>query len=264
MKRPLFPILALLPLFASPSMAEPLQNLAKPSSREASTNRPTMRFARTMQAGSPSFVIGLGFQDASNLIVKTVIGNLPAAEAGIKAGDQILAVNKIKVSGQDALRGIITAAGAQKLKITVQRGDEKLHLSVTPKKMAQPENAMRNSSEPRPAPISRPVPATRELPAGDRILGEILGELKKMNSREGHRQPAPPVLRTAPSISRPAVPQNTNRSAPPVAHPASPAISLPQPASKAPTLRRRAVILPPTKRPEIQSPKPTQQAPESR
>ena len=56
-----------------------------------------------------------------------------AAAAGLRAGDQILAFDTIPVASREQLIELIRKRGGQPTEIRVQRGAEKLALSVTPK-----------------------------------------------------------------------------------------------------------------------------------
>ncbi len=66
-------------------------------------------------------------------VVSGVVSGGPAAEAGIEAGDRIVAVNGVEVADFDALRAQIQAQAAKdpKLALAIRRGAERLDLTTT-------------------------------------------------------------------------------------------------------------------------------------
>ncbi|HKI50749.1 MAG TPA: RIP metalloprotease RseP, partial [Geothermobacteraceae bacterium] len=58
----------------------------------------------------------------------------PAARAGVKTGDRILAINGQPISSWYDVRPLVLAAGGSELQLRLQRGDEQLVLSMTPEK----------------------------------------------------------------------------------------------------------------------------------
>jgi regulator of sigma E protease len=66
-----------------------------------------------------------------------VMANLPAAQAGLQAGDIVTSVNDAPVASWDALSAAIRASGGQPVALTVQRAGTAVPLTVTPQ--AQPD-----------------------------------------------------------------------------------------------------------------------------
>jgi regulator of sigma E protease len=76
-----------------------------------------------------------GIED--RLPVETVIAGKPAAEAGIRAGDVIKAVNGDPVNTMDALRYKLIESKGQPVMLTVQRDGRLLEIPVTPQKRGE-------------------------------------------------------------------------------------------------------------------------------
>jgi len=65
-------------------------------------------------------------------LVDAVVANSPAAKAGFKPGDMILAIDGTKIAKFDDLQRIVGSSAGEELKFTVQRGDDTLVLNATP------------------------------------------------------------------------------------------------------------------------------------
>ncbi|MBU6141669.1 PDZ domain-containing protein [Patescibacteria group bacterium] len=77
--------------------------------------------------------LGLGF-DGSSLTVTDVYPHTPAADAGFRVGDTIVAVGPRKIFLVDDLRAICNSASLDHpLDVVVQRNDRVIHLKPTPK-----------------------------------------------------------------------------------------------------------------------------------
>ena len=77
-------------------------------------------------------------------LVGETLSNSPAAKAGLKPGDQIVAVNGEKIYSYDAmlqLQDELTNEPIKPVTLTVHRGNEKLDLSLLGEKPVQPTNA---------------------------------------------------------------------------------------------------------------------------
>lgn len=75
-----------------------------------------------------------GFPNPSwNAVVDTVTAGQPAAQAGLKPGDQILSVGSQKAIDQEKTREIIIGAGAKSTTITVLRDGKEVTLPITPR-----------------------------------------------------------------------------------------------------------------------------------
>jgi regulator of sigma E protease len=67
-------------------------------------------------------------------IVDSVIADGPAAKAGLKARDEIVAINDEPMVFRSQLITAISEHGGQTVSLTVKRGNEILHVSATPAK----------------------------------------------------------------------------------------------------------------------------------
>lgn len=65
-------------------------------------------------------------------VIDAVIANGAAAQAGIRAGDRVLAADDISIGDWQDMADAVHAAGAKPIRITVQRGSDRLALVVTP------------------------------------------------------------------------------------------------------------------------------------
>jgi regulator of sigma E protease len=78
------------------------------------------------------FTTGLPYDTKSDPIILGVTKDKPAARAGLKAGDRVLQIDGKEITdGKEMIKAIQEGAN-QPLKIEVQRGSEKLALTVTP------------------------------------------------------------------------------------------------------------------------------------
>ncbi|MCF7994527.1 MAG: RIP metalloprotease RseP, partial [Chromatiaceae bacterium] len=82
------------------------------------------------------FLDAIGLQRASPLI-PAVIGELipgePAAEAGLKVGDRVLQVDGVEIGDWQELVETVQAHPDQVLRLSIQRGAERLMLSIRPR-----------------------------------------------------------------------------------------------------------------------------------
>jgi regulator of sigma E protease len=81
----------------------------------------------------------LGTPDTSKVIISEVAPQSPALLSGLKAGDQITAINKTKVADITVLQTEVTAHLGEEIQITVLRGSNELVLAATPR-VNPPEN----------------------------------------------------------------------------------------------------------------------------
>lgn len=87
-------------------------------------------FAIVMFVGVYSLV---GVPDATlKARIDTVLAGAPAEKAGLKAGDEIVAIGAKKTSDPEAVSAAIQGVGARKTTITVQRDGQNLKLPLTP------------------------------------------------------------------------------------------------------------------------------------
>lgn len=71
-------------------------------------------------------------------VVGEVSADMPAAAAGLRAGDRIAAVNGGSVASWEDMAEAIAASGGSELNLTVQRGSETLSVRVTPSRKPLP------------------------------------------------------------------------------------------------------------------------------
>jgi len=69
--------------------------------------------------------------------VGRVMGDMPAARAGLQAGDVVTSVDQTPVANWDALSAAIRASGGQSVTLSVQRSGRAVELTLTPE--AQPD-----------------------------------------------------------------------------------------------------------------------------
>ncbi len=74
----------------------------------------------------------LGVAPVMTTVVGDIIKNSPAAKAGIKKGDKIIAINGEKVSKWQDIPLLIQESNGQKIRLTVKRGDDVLYMNVFP------------------------------------------------------------------------------------------------------------------------------------
>jgi len=87
-------------------------------------------FAALFMALSGSYRLGFELRGTSDNITPTVnavLVDTPAAEAGVRAGDRIVAINGQPVDG-DSIRPTIQASEGKPLRLTVERGGETVQL----------------------------------------------------------------------------------------------------------------------------------------
>ncbi|MGB0852595.1 MAG: RIP metalloprotease RseP [Pikeienuella sp.] len=65
--------------------------------------------------------------------IDAVLPGGAAADAGVEKGDVITALNGIEAPNFNVLRDLIVAAGAEPVELTIQRGDDILNLTLTPR-----------------------------------------------------------------------------------------------------------------------------------
>jgi len=74
----------------------------------------------------------VGLPQTNQVAIDSVQANSPAAQAGFQAGDRLLSVNGVKVTGVDQVRSYAYAHLDQALTFAVQRGSQTVSLTVTP------------------------------------------------------------------------------------------------------------------------------------
>lgn len=90
----------------------------------------------TFQAITPDIAAGLGLRQPSGALITDLVEKSPAAEAGIKVGDVITAIDGVKVDNPDALAYRVSTAGIGKtVQMTVLNDGKSREVAVT---LAQP------------------------------------------------------------------------------------------------------------------------------
>jgi S1-C subfamily serine protease len=91
-------------------------------------------------AGAPALSAARAFDStppqrqssASGAWVEEVIANTPAARAGLRAGDVIVAINGGTIGGYADLDAALAASGGRPLAVDIDRDGSRLRLRVTP------------------------------------------------------------------------------------------------------------------------------------
>ncbi|MFQ5480114.1 MAG: RIP metalloprotease RseP [Thermodesulfobacteriota bacterium] len=65
-------------------------------------------------------------------VISTVNSGYPAGKAGLRPGDEIIAVNNVKISHWIELEGLVSKDGASK-KFTIKRGEKTFDVDITPR-----------------------------------------------------------------------------------------------------------------------------------
>ena len=98
-------------------------------------------FAALFMSLSGSYRLGFELRGTSDNVTATinrVLADSPAEEAGLQAGDRVVAINGKPVDG-DSIRTTIQASEGRPLRLTVERGGETVRLvAVRPEKSEQP------------------------------------------------------------------------------------------------------------------------------
>ncbi len=68
--------------------------------------------------------------------INRIVANSAAADAGLKHGDRIAAVNSTPIHGWDQMKSIIEKNGGKSLDLTVERGQQVVHIEATPHRQA--------------------------------------------------------------------------------------------------------------------------------
>ena len=71
--------------------------------------------------------------DSADHPALTLINDGPAKEAGLKEGDKILEFAGVKISGVKQLQGLIKERGGKPTEMVVERGEQKMEFTVTPR-----------------------------------------------------------------------------------------------------------------------------------
>ncbi|MBI3046563.1 MAG: RIP metalloprotease RseP [Candidatus Harrisonbacteria bacterium] len=85
------------------------------------------------------YFVGVPVKSSRDAVLGEVFEGSPAAEAGLKPKDKILAVNGEEISSWDSLVEKIRAGKGKAVKLKVERANEFLEISVLPKEQETPE-----------------------------------------------------------------------------------------------------------------------------
>ena len=109
-------------------------------SRGESAERPRLGIAVAPGHVSRHLRRAVGLPDRDGVLVREVEPESPAARAGIREGDLIVALGGTAVGDADELHAALAAAGSGKLAVTVVRGVEEMELSVDLASGGSPKN----------------------------------------------------------------------------------------------------------------------------
>lgn len=94
--------------------------------REGQLVHLTVRAPTDPMSASP-----VGFP-AENVIAGQIMEGLPAAAAGLKTGDHILAINGKRIMSRSQLSAVLQESGGKPVDMLVRRGDAEITLTITP------------------------------------------------------------------------------------------------------------------------------------
>jgi len=78
---------------------------------------------------------GLEIEPYAEARIGALQPDYPAEQAGMQVGDQILLIDSVAVSSWGQMRNTITSRAGETLSLVIQRGDEEISLSLTPKEI---------------------------------------------------------------------------------------------------------------------------------
>ena len=79
------------------------------------------------------FPIGIGGVEEPMAVVGDVVAKMPAAEAGLRSGDRIIAINGVPIRFWREMRKIVLESEGRLLRFEVRRGGDDLSLEITPR-----------------------------------------------------------------------------------------------------------------------------------
>lgn len=155
-------------------------------------------------AGSRVRVVDIGVKRFIPPVIGEVLGGLPAARAGMRAGDRLISVEGRAIeSFEDMVQAVVPAA-ERTLRFVVERDGSRVDLIVTPERMqarddaGQPFWRGRIGVKPR-MPEARPIGPIAALEAAGRQLGQDLGTTlwglaQMFSGRQSAEQAAGPIV----------------------------------------------------------------------
>jgi serine protease Do len=97
----------------------------------ASSGKPVDQMGMTMQEITPEMARNLGLQEKGGIVITKVHPNSPADEAGLKGGDIILNVNRIKILGmKDLTDELARSAKTETTMLLVKRDDHTMFVTI--------------------------------------------------------------------------------------------------------------------------------------
>jgi serine protease Do len=103
----------------------------KEDRRLAATGQEREYFGMMVQKITPEIARHLGLSDTKGVVIAQVKEGSPADEAGIRPGDVILQVNRVKVSSlKDYLRGISRKGADESCLLLIKRGDRTFFVGI--------------------------------------------------------------------------------------------------------------------------------------
>jgi regulator of sigma E protease len=95
--------------------------------------RPELKLAKDLFGDEVEFYdIGASGLEELKAIVGDVADGFPAQKAGLKSGDQIVAINAIPVDNWNTMKDIISSSKGASLTVTVLREDERFSVEIVP------------------------------------------------------------------------------------------------------------------------------------
>jgi regulator of sigma E protease len=135
---------------ASQPSKDALARMSPAEQAGAFQTKPLWKRSAVVLAGPmANFLLAIAIYTAVNMavgvrsiapVVGEVIAGMPAAAAGFEPGDVITSIDGTTVAGFEDVQRIVSAAGSHQLVFGIDRGGQKLDLTVTPKIQDQDDN----------------------------------------------------------------------------------------------------------------------------
>ena len=142
----------------------------------------------TLELGAPgseqrrAVLEGLDFYIAP--VVDSVLSSMPAARAGLQAGDSIVAIDGETVASFTALSRRVAASAGRAVRLDVVRAGQRVGISVVPQATAVTDAATGESKQegkigiiPRRGIVHEDVPFAEAVPMAVRVTGRMTGEV---------------------------------------------------------------------------------------
>ena len=137
------------------------------------------------EVGSPSRrAVAAGLDFYMPPIIDSVLPEMPAARAGLQAGDSIVSIDGERVAGFTALSRRVAAAAGKSVRLEVVRGGAPTTVSVVPQATSVTDGTTGQSKEegkigivPRRDIVHEDVPLAAAVPIAFRVTGRMTGEV---------------------------------------------------------------------------------------